>query len=138
MSSATIHPDIRSACRERLNGTAGLPTEHAYEGFTYQPIEGTPFVEDALVGNYDTPRANGAIEHNLGYIITLKYPADNGTADIEQVAGALLDRFKVATVLTFGPSSAVCMSAQRRGKMVQDAAWLALTILVTLTAFTME
>lgn len=138
VSSATIHPDARSACRAQLNATPGLPAAHAYEGFAYQPVLGTPFVEDELIGNFDTPRANRAIEHNVSYIITLKYPANVGTADIEVMAGALLDRFKVGTTLTHGSSTVLCLAAQRRGKIVEGPEWLTLAVMVTLTAFTLE
>lgn len=138
MSSASLYSDARSALRARLIATPGLPEGRAFEGFIYQPVVGTPFVEDKLVGNFDAPRAIGAIEHNLSYIVTLKYPADQGTADIESMAGVLLDRFKVGTKLTYGSSSMVCMSAQRRGSIVADANWLTLTVMVTLVAFTLE
>src|SRR4051812_24696713 len=123
MSSATIHPDIREACRVRLKTAAGLPTRRAWEGFKFQPVTEQKYIEDKLIANGSPPRANRAIEHRMSYIVTLKYPSDQGTADIEAMAGVLLDLFKVGTVLTNGSSSATCMSAERRGAIVQEPAW---------------
>lgn len=138
MSSATIHPDARSACRTQLNGASGLPAAHAYEGFSYEPTVGTPFVEDKLVANGSPARANGAIEHRMSYIVTLKYPSNKGTAGIEAMAGVILDRFKVGSKFTYGASTVTSMGAERRGGIVQEPEWLILTVMVTLVAFTLE
>jgi hypothetical protein len=138
MSSATVHPDTRAACRARLKLTTGLPTERAWEGYVYTPKTKTPFIEDELVGNGDLPRSNSAIEHRMSYIVTLKYPSDAGTAAIEAVAGVILDQFKVGTVLTAGSTSATCMRAERRGAILKEPQWLTLAVMVTLVAFTLD
>jgi hypothetical protein len=138
VSSATVHPDARGALRTRLAATAGLPAERAFEGYSYTPKPGTPFIEDKLVVVDDIPRAVGAIEHRMSYIVTLKYPSDEGTADIEAMAGALLDQFKVGTKLTNGSTSVLCQAAARRGSIQEDAGWAVLTVQVQVWTCTLE
>jgi hypothetical protein len=140
MSSALVHQRCRSACRERLVTCSGLPdADHrAYEGFSYSPTTGEAFVEDKLAVLRDEPVSLGAIDHGFSYIITLKFPSDEGTEDIETLAGALLDHYKVGTVLTYGGQSFLCYKAERRGSIVQEVDWQVLTVVVTLQTFTTD
>lgn len=138
MSSALLFNQARSALRTRLKTCSGLPAKRAWEGAAFEPVPGTPFVEDALAGLGSEPRAIGAIEHGLSYIVTLKYPSNQGTDAIETLAGALLDHFKVGTKLTYGATTVTCMKAERRGRIVFEADWAILTVTVTLWACTQE
>jgi hypothetical protein len=140
VSSAVLHPNARSALRTRLEAMSGaLPRKQlAYEGYSYDPVPLTPFIEDELVGIGDIARANGAIEHALLYNLTLKYPSDKGTADIEAMAGKLLDHFKVGTKLTYGATTVTCMGAERRGKISYATDWATLLIQVRLWSCTTE
>jgi hypothetical protein len=107
MSSELAHPEARSALRTHLKAMAGMLPEaqQALEGFDFQPTQGVAFIEDALAANHSSPRSLGAIEHGMSYILTLKYPTNKGTADIEAMGGKLLDRFKVGTKLTYGSTT---------------------------------
>lgn len=140
MSSALVYPEARSALRTSLEAMTGaLPrAQLAYEGFSFTPTAKVPFIEDELVGLADTARAIGAIEHNMLYNLTLKYPSDEGTADIEAMGGKLLDRFKVGTKLTYGVTTVLSMGAERRGKISYAADWATLLIQVKLWACTTE
>jgi hypothetical protein len=140
MSSSLVHLRARSALRTRLGTCLGLPDEdhRAYEGFTYAPTTGEAFVEDKLVALRDEPVSIGAIDHGFSYIITLKFPANEGTEDIETLAGELLDHFKVGTVLTYSGQSFLCYKAERRGAIVQEVDWQVLTVVVTLQTFTTD
>lgn len=145
MSSATVHPEARSALRARLATCPTIPAEgrRAYEGFAFDPAPAagqkpTPFIEDKLVGTGDKAVAHGAIEHRMSYILTLKFPSDKGTADIEALAGKLLDHFKVGTKLTYGSTTILSYGAERRGAIVQEVDWQVLTVVVDLQTFTLE
>jgi hypothetical protein len=138
MSVEALFNHARSALRTRLKLCTGLPAKRAWEGDDFAPVIGQAFVEDALAGLGSTPRAIGAIEHDLSYIITLKYPTNKGTADIETMAGRLCDHFKVGTNLTFSGTTVLCMKAERRGRIVFEKDWAILTVVVTLWACTTE
>jgi hypothetical protein len=137
VSSALIYPEARGALRAKLLTVTGLPAQ-AWEGKAYQPTNGTPFVEDTLSVIGATPRAVGSIEHTMLYVLSLKYPANKGTADIEAMAGKILDAFKVGTKLTYGSSTVLCYKAERRGSIVQEPEWQILTVAVTVWAATAE
>lgn len=138
MSSATVHADIRAACRSRLQQLADLPAGRAWEGFSFTPKRGQPFFADRLAAIHSSPRSIGAIEHGMTYTVTLKFPADRGTGEIEALAGKLLDHFRVGTQLVSGASSALCTKAEIRGGVQQDIDWVALPVVVHLTAFTTD
>lgn len=140
MSSAEVHSRARAACRSRLITCPGLPdSDHrAWEGFAYTPVVGEAFVEDKLAVLRGQPVSLGAIDHGLSYIITLKFPSNNGTADIEALAGDILDHFKVGTVLTYGGQSFLCYKAERQGSIVQEVDWQILTVVVVVQTFTTD
>ena len=140
MSSALFHKEARTALRTWLEGMAGaLPrAQLAYEGFSFTPKVSTPFIEDELVVAKGSPAGLGAIEHVLLYNLTLKYPSDKGTADIETMAGKLLDHFKVGTKLTSGGTTVTSMGAERRGKIQFTTDWATLLVQVKLWAVTTE
>lgn len=138
MSSAALHPDARSALRTRLKTCPGLPAKRAWEGFSFTPKRGEAFVTDELVVNHSTPRAIGAIEHGMTYRVTLVFPSNKGTADIEALAGDMLDHFKVGTKLTYGSTTVLCEKAERRGKLFQEPDWLRCVVEVRLWACTTE
>lgn len=139
MSSEQVHIRARAACRTRLATVAGYlgDANVAFEGASFQPV-GAAFLEDKLVADYSDPRAAGAIEHKISYILTLKYPADEGTGAIELMAGRLLDHFKVGTVLSYAGQSFLCYKAERRGAIQQFTDWQVLTVAVTLHCFTTD
>lgn len=139
MSSATVHADCRKACRAQLITCPGLPAEkdRAWEGIAYKPT-GVPFIEDKLVATRGLPVAIGAIDHGISYIITLKFPANQGTKAIEALGGALLDLFRVGTKLTANGQTFLCYKAERRGAIVQEVDWQVLTVVVDLQTFTTE
>lgn len=138
MSSATIHADARAALRTHLGTLTTVPDERAWEGFEYSPESGVPFIEDMLSVDDDVPVAHGAIAHQMSYIMTLRYPSYEGTGDIEEAGGKLLDHFKVGTNLQYGTSKLLCTKAARRGSIQQSGSWASMTVTVSITAFTTE
>lgn len=145
MSSATVHPEARAALRARLATCPDMLAEgrRAYEGFAFDPAptagqKPKAFIEDKLAVTGDVPVAHGAIEHRMSYILTLKFPSNEGTVAIETLAGKLLDHFKVGTKLTYGSTTVLCYGAERRGAIVQEVDWQVLTVAVDLQTFTLE
>ena len=138
MSSALIRPQVRTACRAHAQALAGLPAKRAWEGFSFTPTRGQAFVEDKLAVISREPRSIGAIQHQFSYILTLKFPSNDGTADIEALGGALVDHFKVGTKLSSDGQSVLCLKAEDRGAIETTADWAVLTVTVTLQAFTTD
>jgi hypothetical protein len=142
VSSALAHPNARSALRARLGTLPGglLPPEkhRAYEGFEYQPETGQKYIEDRLLVVGSTPISLGVIHHQISYIMTLKFPWNKGTAEIEALAGALCDHFKVGTNLTYGADTVLCEQAARKGGLVTDNGWLIATVEVRGTLWTTD
>ena len=138
VSSATVHADCRSALRQHLGTLTGIPTERAWEGASYSPRAGEPFIEDLLSVNDDIPVSLGAIVHEMVYILTLRFPSGKGTSGIERAGGKLLDHFKVGTSLEYGTTKLLCTKAARRGSIRQDGAWASMTVSVSVTAFTKD
>lgn len=142
MSSAQVHPEARSALRTRLLAMPGgllPPTDDIVgEGFDYTPTTGKKFLEDRLVVNHSTPRSLGVIEHGMSYILTLKFPSNQGTAAIEALAGALTDWFKVSTKFTYGSTTVLCERASRVGGLVTANGWVTGTVEVRATVWTTD
>lgn len=140
MSSALVHPNARAALRAQLSTCPGIMPEglRAYEGFDFKVTAGKAFIEDRLLVTADKAVAHGAIEHRMSYILTLKYPSNLGTADIEIMAGKLLDHFKVGTKLTYGSTTLLSYGAERRGAIQQEVDWQVLTLVVDLQTFSLE
>ncbi len=139
MSNATTQPDIRSASRAVVLGLGGVPTEGEWEGITYTPKLGTPWLRDGIEPVYSDPVSNGMIENLVLYTLTFFYPVDatKGTRDIDAAVGKVLDAFKVGTWLEYGNTRAISLKAERR-RMIVEPAWLSVPIIARLQAYSLD
>jgi uncharacterized protein DUF4128 len=143
--AAVVHPDVRSACRTRLLTLNDLPLRDgptaeaaAWEGYHFEPVKGEAYFEDALLPVSDDPAALGAIHHDMQYVVTLRYPSGDGTAEIEAMAGKLLELFSPGTGLTYEDTSCLCMKAERRGKIRIETDWVSATVAVRISSYTVN
>jgi len=102
--------DIRVATRKHLE-LISEDIDTAWEGFTFTPKTGDPYQEvtmlfgDVLDVGYDNIRVGNHIMQ-----IMLRYPANNGTYDVETKAKQITDHFKKGTELTQGDTK-VCVKS---------------------------
>ena len=75
MSAANYHANIRSGIRQRLQTLPGLIAV-AWEGRTYQPVKGTPFLTEQFRPISSAVRATGV---GLPYAVTVS--VFGGTAE---------------------------------------------------------
>lgn len=135
---ATIHPDLRAACRAKLLAVAGLPTQIAWEGEGVDAGFTGPYIREAFRPIFSARRALGAggtIEHRCTFNLTLFYPAGRGTLDVEAAAGLILAAFEPGTSLVYGTAKGLVLQAERRG-LVQEPDYLNCPIIITLVAHT--
>lgn len=115
-----------------------LPSGRAWEGRSFEPVLGSPFISETMSPIYSEPRGlgvGGTIAHKITGNFTLHYPAGKGTAAIERMAGALLELFKPGTPLIYGQTSGVVQQAERRPLLV-DADWISCPVVVSAVAYT--
>lgn len=139
MSAQMVHIDIRAAFRALLEAVPGLPAV-AWEGRSFTPLVGTPFVRESLRPINSAVRAlgrGGTISHTITAHLILFYPIGKGTVDIETMAGTLLEAFKPGTSLVYGTSKGVIMQAQRK-PLLQEPNWQSLPIEISITAHTVN
>ncbi|CAB4122354.1 Protein of unknown function DUF4128 [uncultured Caudovirales phage] len=135
---ATVHSDLRSAFRARLQAINGLPSGRAWEGRSYAPQIGTPFIRESFRPISSTVRAvgiGGLIAHKMTGNLNLFFPAGKGTADVEQAAGLILAAFAPGTSLVYGPSSGVILQAER-SPILQEPDWISVPLTITVYAYT--
>lgn len=135
---ATLHADLRAAFRQRLASVAGLPSQIAWEGRTFSPVIGQPFMRESFRPIYSQPRAvgvGGTIQHRITGNLTLFYPAGKGTVEIEQAAGLILAAFAPGTSLVYGGATCVVMQAER-APLLQETDYVGCPVTITLQAYT--
>lgn len=135
---ATIHPDLRAACRAKLLATAGLPAAIAWEGEVMEDGFDGPFIREAFRPIFSQRRAlgqGGTMQHRCTFNLTLHYPAGEGTLAIETAAGLILQAFAPGLSLTYGTATCLVQSAERMG-LGQDPGYLSCPVIITLTAYT--
>lgn len=134
---STIHSDMRAAFRARLQQVAGLPTAFAWEGRTFTPQIGTPFIRESFRPITSTVRAlgrGGTIAHRMTGNLSIFYPAGKGTVDVERAAGLILDAFSPATSLVYGTSSGTILQAERAA-LLQEPDWVSCPVVITVLAY---
>jgi hypothetical protein len=139
MSVAVFHPSMRAAIRERLLTVSGLPAQH-WEGRPFTPVRGTPWVSESyrpLSSDVRGLGIGGTIAHSVNASFTLHYPAGPGTAQIEAMAGAILQVFRPGTSLTYNGTAGVVQQAQM-ASVVQEPDWINLAVTVTLIGYTVN
>lgn len=137
MSVATIHPDLRAACRARLLTVSGLP-DMSWEGIGIGYGFDGPYINESFRPIYSQKRAvgpTGTVLHRCTFNLTLFYPAGKGTVDIEAMAGAILAAFAPGTSLVYGTAKGLVEQAERRG-LGQSPDYLDCPVIITLSAYT--
>lgn len=139
MTVETLHSDLRSAAREKLLTVENLPTMH-WEGRNFTPIKGQAYVSESFRAITSTVQAlglGGVIAHTCTANFTIHYPSDTGTTDIDALAGAMLNTFRPGTSLAYGDSTATITQAER-GPLLQEPDWLNCTVIISMTARTLN
>lgn len=135
---ATIHTDLRAACRALLLSVAGIPSDIAWEGENKSAGFAGPFIREAFRPIFSDKRAigpSGTVLHRCTFNLNLFFPAGKGTIEIETAAGLILEAFRPGTSLVYGGSSGMIQKAERMG-LGQSPDFLDCPIIVTLTAHT--
>lgn len=110
--------------------------EYAWQGETYIPKIGTPFVQEVLKSlNQQVKGIGGVTEHLFLYIMTLQFPAGEGTQGIERMAERIFDWFKPgAGIASIGEhGSLICET--KLDSILQDTAWISLPISAKIRAW---
>lgn len=139
MSATTVHADLRAAVRQRLLTLNGLPAQ-AWEGRTYTPIKGTPYISESVRPISSVVRAlgvGGTIAHTITANFQLHYPAGGGTTAIDAMAGNLLEHFRPGTTLVYSESKAVVQQAERTA-LQQEPDWINCTVIIRFVGYTVN
>lgn len=137
MSTATFHAELRSGTRQKLQTAAGLPSVD-WEGLEFTPVKGTPWLTENIRPISSTVIGTGSggyIAHKVTANFTLHYPLNKGTADIEAMAGTLMQLFHPGTSVTYGTTAAIVQQAERMA-LLQESDWINLTVVVTMIGHT--
>lgn len=94
--------DIRIATREHLE-LISSDIQTAWEGFKYEPTKGTPYQEVSLLSGdvLDVGFDNIQVGNHI-LQVSLLYPSNDGTYDVEEKAKEIQSHFKKGTELTHG------------------------------------
>jgi hypothetical protein len=139
MSATNVHADLRAAIRQALLAVQNLPVQQ-WEGRQFNPTVGVPYVSESFRPLASEVRAlgpGGTIAHTVNASFTLHYPANTGTLDIEEMAGALLEKFRPGTSLVYGTSKGVVQLVQR-GSLVQEPDWINCSVTLSAVAYTVN
>lgn len=137
MSAVTFHTDLRAGIRQKLQTLPGL-IDVAWEGKTYQPVKGKPFLSEQMRPISSVVRGTGLggyIAHTVTANFTLHYPAGKGTVEIDALAGALLELFRPGSSITYNTASAVIQQAERMA-LFQEPDWINCPVVITLIGHT--
>lgn len=129
---------MRSALRAALLAVPDLPSV-AWEGAKYTPMAGQPYLREALRVTSYRRRAlgrGGTLQHDFRAVLTLVYPSNQGTKDIEAMEGVLVQAFAPGTSLVYGGQSGLVTSAEPYGGLQTNNDWIQSTINVSFTAYT--
>lgn len=127
----SLYQDIRNALQTRLETVTGLP-ETVYEGVSYAPVPGTPFIASALVPAAARPVTMGQdhlILHEGTFEIAVSYPSGVGTGSAEAMADAIKAVFTAESVLTVGANNIRIRYSERRQALI-DSDWIRIPVSV--------
>lgn len=120
----------------------GLPQGRAWTGETFHPIDGRPYVAEAVLAgssrkkSHGGPNGQGAvIEHTPRAVATLFYPNGKGTLALEAMAGAVMAHFLPGSSLSYGADAARITDVSLSIPYL-DGSRLAQAVSVELLAFT--
>lgn len=137
MSALTFHGDLRAGIRQKLQTVTSL-IDVAWEGKTYQPVKGKPFLTEQFRPISSVVRATGlggVIAHTMTANFTLHYPPGKGTVEIDALAGVLLELFRPGASVTYNTASAVIQQAERMA-LIQEPDWINCPVVITLIGHT--
>ena len=115
---------IRSALISQLLTVVDLP-EVAWENRSYDAVINTPYVQPFVSFSTPTQSTLGTDGRNeiRGFMqLTLVYPIDNGNGDTNDMAAAILEKFKRGTLLTYGGVDVKCTHSYP-SLAIQDGDW---------------
>lgn len=127
---------IRATLTSRLKAFPSLPAV-AWEGKTYDPIIGTPYLTPSLIPA--APRAGGCgddapNQHTGIYQLMLTYPGNSGLDAVNSACDALVDWFKRGTELDAGIGVLTIQKAWC-GPESSSADWIAVPISIRYSLF---
>lgn len=138
MSITTVEADIRSAFRAALTAIPAMPDGRKWEGKTYQPVLGVPFIAESVRPIYSRVRGlgrGGNIEHRFLCIVNLNFPDGRGTAAIDALAGTIRDALSPAHTLVYNGTAAHILRAET-GPLIEAPDWLTKPVMITVSTYT--
>lgn len=115
---------------------AELPQGRKWEGVTYQPQVGVPYIDESVRPIADVTRSIGGqtVQHVISLDARLNYPAGYGTLAVERMAGKILGLFKPGTPLVYGQNKGVVERVERKA-LIESPEWVACPVSLTATAY---
>lgn len=142
VTALALHTDIAGGGTSSAGVfTVALPSERAYEGVTYHPTTGRPFVAESFrpgpAQRRSIANASGGatIEHRIEATFALFYPTEQGTLAIERMAGALMTHFRPPLALSRDGISALVDNVSST-PVINDGGWLQIPVTASILAFT--
>lgn len=120
-----------------LTVTASLPP-FAWEGESYEPEPGTPYISETL-GLLDSAVSpmGGIIKHKLALVLTLFYPAHRGTLGLDRLSGRLQQRLKPGTTIRYGANAGLVEKCQPK-PLLKGPEWIQCALTASVTAWTLN
>ncbi len=122
---------IRADLRATLMAIGSLPTQFAPENRKFDPVNGDPFVEEAMIPVQERPAATGTIEQQGIYQVTLVYPVQSGTKVPEDIIDDILAAFPPAS----SHGATVRVDRSERGRAFFDGPYYRLPVSIRWRAY---
>lgn len=90
---------IRTLMRDKLTSIVGLPEENEWQGRTFTPQQGTPYMRETLLRNNETQTANRELTALGIYQVDYFAPMNSTLADSEGKAELIKKEFQPFQVL---------------------------------------
>lgn len=120
----TLHQDIRAGLQKRALTTTGMPAEgsRAYEGVKFEPQPGEAWVRMTLIPTDSMAIVSGASATQTGlFQIDLYEPSGLGTGSVEALADAVMDKFRVGTLVYQNSEVIKIVGCRRVGAVMHEA-----------------
>jgi hypothetical protein len=133
----SILQDIRGALQLQAASAAGFPTEVGYEGKLFSPTFGVPWARMTLLNNSGLPFSISGRSKITGglFQVSLFYPVNKGTADIDVVADAVVDAFPLDMNL-FKNAARIWINYAQRNPLLQQPDSIHAPITISWRCFT--
>ncbi|GAB4182138.1 MAG: hypothetical protein OHK0024_21420 [Thalassobaculales bacterium] len=130
----SFYPAIRTALRERLRLTEGLP-EVAWENLAFAPGPGVAHLRERLTVEGSRLVALRQAREDFAYHLDIYHPADRATDDADDLAGLLVEwTFAPGLRLAGDGHRAVVARAERRGGEPRPGGWYVVPVAIALWA----